>query len=132
MHRCGHARRVTSPSHTPIGLVDRDACDLLLRVSNNSPIDDPVRLSIRVDATDVIDQEFEYRREHYSEEFALMVGPGAHRLRISSDTGVVGWYLFKMPHTDVRRYATITYFNYEDEDGKLIDWYFSSRPIGVM
>jgi hypothetical protein len=37
----------------------------------------------------------------------------------------------RFPETGERQYATVAYYNYADEDGKLIDWNIESRPIGI-
>lgn len=101
-------------------------------MSNQSYLDDPVILRVEIGGVEVVAQPFEVRNQHHNVYFQLHLGPGTHQLRITSDTGVVIDESFTLPKNGARRYGSICYYNYADEDGMLIDWYFSSVPIGVM
>jgi hypothetical protein len=110
---------------------DPDSADLLLVVSNQSPLDDPVVLTIEIDDVEVLSQPFEVRNQHHYVYFPLRLGPGVHRLRATSGTGVSINESFTLPDDGARQYAGIDYYNYADEDGRLIDWGIQSTPMGV-
>lgn len=114
-----------------IGAVDRNSADFLLLVSNQSFLDDPVVLTVQIDGVEVVSQPFEVRNQHHYLSFPLRLGPGAHQLRVTSDTGLSLEETFSLPADGARRYGSVSYDNYADEDGMLIDWYFSSIPIGI-
>jgi hypothetical protein len=118
-------------SEGQIRVVDLESCDLLLMVSNQSYLDDPVVLTVVIDGVDVVSQPFEVRNQHHFVRFPLRLGPGPHQLKVSSDTGVVLEEQFTLPATGERQHAGIGYYNYADEDGKLIDWNIPSMPIGI-
>lgn len=111
--------------------MDSESCDLLLMVSNQSHLDDPVVLTVGIDGVEVLSQPFEVRDQHHFVRFPLRLGPGTHQLRASSDTGVVLEEEFHLPASGERQYAGISYYNYADEDGKLIDWSIQSVPMGI-
>lgn len=71
------------------------------------------------------------RNQHHFVRFPLHLGPGTHRLRVSSSTGVVLEEEFLLPANGARQHAAISYYNYADEDGKLIDWSIQSTPMGI-
>jgi hypothetical protein len=112
-------------------ITDRDAADLLLMVSNQSYLDDPVVLTVEIDGLEVVSTQFEVRNQHHYVYFPLRLGPGSHELRATSDTGVSINESFTLPADGARRYAGISYFNYADEDGMLIDWVIRPTPMGV-
>jgi hypothetical protein len=119
-------------SERRVEVVDADSCDLLLMVSNQSYLDDPVVLTIAIDGIDVLSEPFEVRNQHHVVEFPLRLGAGEHLLKISSDTGVDREEHFTLPESRERRYAAIAYYNYADEDAELIDWHIQSAPMGIM
>jgi len=100
-------------------------------VSNQSYLDDPVVLTVVIDGQEVLSQPFEVRNQHHFVRFPLRVGPGGHQLRASSDTGVVLDEEFMLPATGERQHAGISYYNYADADGRLIDWNIQSMPMGI-
>ena len=114
-----------------VNITDRDSCDLLLSVSNQSYLDDPVVLAVVVDGVEILSQPFEVLTQHHFVEFPLILAPGTHKLTASSDTGVSLERRFTIPADRSRRYANISYYNYADEDGKLIAWHIQSRPMGI-
>lgn len=118
-------------STNQIKIVDREACDLLLTISNQSYLDDPVVLTVVIDGVEVLSRPFEVRNQHNFVPFPLCVGPGAHKVWVSTDTDVALEEEFVLPPTGERQYASIEYFNYADEDGKLIDWFIQSIPMGT-
>lgn len=113
-------------------ITDRDSADLLLRVSNQSYLDDPVVLTVEIDDVEVLSQPFQVRNQHHYSYFPLRLGPGTHQLKATSDTGMTVDGSFTIPADGARQYAGIDYYNYADEDGMLIDWYLDSTPMGVM
>lgn len=125
-----HTANVGS-SKGQIRVVDHESCDLLLMVSNQSYLDDPVALTVVIDGLDVLSQPFEVRNQHHFVRFPLRVGAGTHQLKVSSNTGVVLEVQFTLPGTGERQHAAIAYYNYADEDGRLIDWNIQSTPIGI-
>ena len=120
-----------SASQGHVRVVDLESCDLLLRVSNQSFLDDPVVLTVWFDGVEVLSQPFEVRNQHTYVHFPLRLGPGTHQVKVSSDTGVVIEEQFMLPASGERQYAGIGYFNYADEDGKLIEWAIQLRPMVV-
>ena len=106
--------------------------DLLLRVSNQSYLDDPVALTVAIDGREVLSQSFDVRNQHHFVQFPLSLGPGRHQLRASSGTGVLLSEEFTLPETGERRHAGISYYNHADEDGAFIDWSIQSTPMGIM
>jgi hypothetical protein len=126
-----HTAYVEAPEGD-VGVENSGPCDLLLRVSNESYLDDPVGLTVVIDGTEVLSQPFEVRNQHHFVQFPLLLGPGTHELRVVSSTGVVLTEEFLLPVTGERQHADISYYNYADEDGKLIDWSIRSTPMGVM
>ena len=117
-------------SRPGIGIVDLEQADLHLWVANQSPLDDPVLLTVEIDGTEIVSQPFEVRSQHHRLLFPLRIAPGGHRLRVTSDTGVTLRHEFTMPGTE-RQFAVIEYWNYADEDGRRITWQLSSRPTGL-
>jgi hypothetical protein len=126
-----HTAGVGDASEGEVRVVDPESCDLLLTVSNESYLDDPVVLTVAIDGVDVLSQPFEVRDQHHFVRFPLRLGSGTHELKVSSDTEVVLEERFTLPATGERQYAGIAYYNYADEDGKLIDWNIQSIPIGI-
>jgi hypothetical protein len=114
-----------------VRITDRDSADLLLMVSNQSFLDDPVVLTIEIDGLEVLSRPFEVRNQHHYVHFPLRLGSGSHQLRATSDTGVSINESFTLPEDGARQYAGISYYNYADEDGMLIDWVIQSTPMGV-
>lgn len=125
-----HTADVGAPE-SQIRVVDPESCDLLLMFSNQSYLDDPVVLTVVIDGVDVLSQPFEVRNQHNFVRFPLRLGPGTRQLMVSSDTGVVLEEQFTLPGTGERQHAGIAYYNYADEDGRLIDWNIRSTPIGI-
>ena len=126
-----HTADVGDASEGDVRVVDPESCDLLLTVSNQSYLDDPVVLTVVIDGVDVLSQPFEVRNQHHFVRFPLRLGSGTHELKVSSDTGVVLDERFTLPATGERQHAGIAYYNYADEDGKLIDWNIQSMPVGI-
>ena len=100
-------------------------------MSNQSYLDDPVVLSVVIDGVEVLSQPFEVLNQHHFINFPLRLAPGMHRLKVASDTGVILERKFTMPEGGPQQYAGISYYNYADEDGKLIDWHIQSTPMGI-
>lgn len=111
--------------------MDLESCDLLLMVNNASYLDDPVVLTVVIDGADLLSRPFEVRNQHHYVRFPLRLGPGTHQLKVSSNTGVVLEEQFTLPATGERQHASIGYYHYADEDGKLIDWNIQSMPMGI-
>jgi hypothetical protein len=120
-----------SASEGQVRLAELGSCDLLLMVSNQSRLDDPVVLTVAIDGVELLSRPFEVRNQHHFVRFPLHLGPGVHRLKASSNTGVVLEERFTLPATGERQHAGLNYYNYADEDGKLIDWNIQSTPIGI-
>ncbi len=114
-----------------VDVVDAESCNLMLMVSNQSYLDDPVVLTVDIDGVNVLSQPFEVRNQHHDVRFPLRLGTGTHQLRVSSDTGVVLEEKFTLPTTGGRQHASIDYYNYADEDGRLIDWNIQPMPMGI-
>lgn len=114
-----------------VRVVDSESSDLLLMVSNQSYLDDPVVLTVVIDGVDVLSQPFEVRNQHHFVRFPLLLGSGRHHVKVSSDTGVVLEVEFTLPETGEPQHAGIDYYNYADDDGRLIDWCIQSTPMGI-
>lgn len=64
-----HATAHVGASVGQVELVDPEACDLMLTVSNQSYLDDPVVLTIVIDGVEVVSQPFEDRNQHHLSAF---------------------------------------------------------------
>lgn len=71
------------------------------------------------------------RNQHHVVRFPLLLGPGRHQVKVSSDTEALIEEEFTLPATGERQHAGIAYYNYADEDGRLIDWCIQSTPMGI-
>ena len=79
--------RAVDVSGAETEIVEPDACDLLLMVSNQSYLDDPVTLTVVIDGFRVLSQPFEVRNQHHFVRFPLRLAPGTHELTAVSNTG---------------------------------------------
>lgn len=101
------------------------------RGQGQSYLDDPVVITVEIDGVQVISEAFEVRNQHHFVRFPLRLGLGPHVVHVTTDTGIMideGFSLQEGP----RSYASVSYYNYADEDGKLIDWHIRFEPMGTM
>lgn len=120
-----------SESQGGIEIVDRESCDLFLRVDNGSTIDNPLGLTLTIDGHEVAVWSLEYRHEHYSEKLPLRLEPGRHRLVASTDTGVSLERTFAVQAGGPKLHGMLSYYYCADEDGRVLDLGISSTPIGI-
>ena len=111
-----------------IRIVGEHQADLLLWVSNQSFIDDPVSLTVRIDDAELIAQPFHVEGQHNWLLFPIKVSPGRHLLTAESDTGAEVRKRFMSPESG-RRYAVVDYWNYEGDRGPHLSWTFQSTPV---
>lgn len=110
-----------------VRVVGEDEARLQLFVSNQSFVDDPVRITVSIDGIEVVDQEFVVEGQHTWVSFPLALPPGRHELVATSGTGA---RLTEQLRTgERRRYAVINYWNYQDEDGRFLDWRIQDEPV---
>lgn len=113
-----------------LSVVDGQSCNLLLSVSNQSYLDDPVVITIEIDGVQVVSESFEVRNQHHSVRFPLQLGLGPHVVHVTTDMGVTIDERFALQEGP-RSHASVSYYNYADEDGKPIDWHIQFTPMGT-
>ena len=119
----------TSTTGTPadVRVVGEDEARLRLFVSNQSFVDDPVRVTVAIDGVPVVDQDLVVEGQHTWVDFPLALPPGRHELVATSGTGARLTERFRTG--EQTRYAVINYWNYEDEDGRFLDWRIQDDPV---
>lgn len=120
----------TSPLPT-IQLAPREDAVLHLWVSNQSFMDDPVGVKIRIDGIKIIDQPFTVGNQHNWTLFPINVPRGQHTLSAMSDTGAELEQTFTLPARG-RRYAVLDYWSQQDRDGRHFTWHIQNSPVGFM
>jgi hypothetical protein len=116
------------PGEPTIGVTSESDADLHLWVSNQSFADDPVRITVTIDDTVVVDQAFDVEGQHNWIQFPIEAPPGRHVVAVVSDTGIEMTEHFVLPKAGPR-YAVIDYWNYPDEEGRHFTWSFSAEPV---
>ena len=91
-------------------------------------MDDPVRLTISIDGTEVVAERFAVEGQHNWRRFALTVPPGRHVVVARSSTGAALETRFRMPADGVR-YAVVDYWNYRNRQGRHLTWRVQATPI---
>ncbi len=119
----------TAPPAGEIGAVAEDDAALHLWVSNQSFEDDPVHVTVEIDGVTVADDDFEVGSQHNWILFPLRVPPGAHEVVATSGTGAILEKTFRIPRSGDPRYAVVDYWNYDDADGRHLDWTFEDEPL---
>jgi hypothetical protein len=116
--------------HTPRPpTADPASANVVLWVSNQSFVDDSVRITVTIDGRTVVDQDFDVEGQHNWIQFPLAADPGPRALTITSDTGarLVGELV--VPKTGLR-YGLVNYWRDEDEsDRRYFDFQTSDRPF---
>lgn len=110
-----------------VRVVAEDEAQLHLWVSNQSFADDPIRITVTIDGVEVVDEEFEVEGQHNWLVFPIALPPGKHELEVTSGTGAS---LVKTFRTEegASRYAVLNYWNYEDDDGRYLEWMIQEEP----
>lgn len=110
-----------------VRVIGEDEARLRLFVSNQSFVDDPVRVTVAIDGVSVVDQDLFVEGQHTWVDVPVALPPGRHELVATSGTGA---RLTEQFRTGTRtRYAVINYWNYEDEDGRFLDWRIQDDPV---
>jgi hypothetical protein len=115
-------------SPASVGLVSEKKADLNLWVSNQSFVDDPVDLTVRIDGVEVVSQPFDVDDQHNWIRFSIEAAPGHHVLTAESDTGASTRKNFSLPGSG-DRHAVLEYWNYEDDKGKRFTWKLQSTEV---
>ncbi len=111
---------------------DAEKADLQLWVSNQSFIDDPVHLTVRIDGDLVVDDDFAVEGQHNFVSFPLQLPEGEHVIEVEADTGATLEKTFVTPASGDKRYALVDYWNYGEKKGRHLDWMFQKEPIYFM
>ena len=121
---CGGAGDHGPPPPT----ADPASANVVLWVSNQSFVDESVRITVTIDGRTVIDQDFAVEGQHNWIKFPLTADPGPHDLAVTSDTGarLVNWLV--VPEAGLR-YGLINYWRDVDEDRRHFDFQSSDRPF---
>lgn len=117
----------STPTSGPVGVVEEDQARLLLWVSNQSFVDDPVRVTVHIDGVPVVDEDFAVEGQHNWVRFPVDLPPGEHELVAESDTGVQLTRTFTLP-VKGPRYAVMDYWNYPGE-GRRFTWRIQKNPF---
>jgi hypothetical protein len=105
---------------TPLGEIQAEpaAGTIKLWVSNQSFGEDPVRLTVRIGDTTVVDDSFEVLGQHNWIAFDMSgLAPGSHTLRVVSDTGAEDAMVFDLSAT-APKWLLVDYWYDADEDGE--------------
>jgi hypothetical protein len=109
--------------------VPEEDANLVLWVSNQSFIDDPVGVKVLIDDSLVVARSFAVEGQHNWIRFPIRIAPGEHEVRAIASTGVSRRERFTIPATGLR-YAVLDYWYYVDDDGRYFTWRIQSTPIG--
>lgn len=118
-----------SPEQSPsVAVVPEEEADLHLWVSNQSFAHDPVRLTVTVDGTPVVDQDFFVEGQHNWQLFPLSLPEGRHEVVVTSDTGVLWEGTFRTGPE--RRYAVVDFWKEtrRDDTGH-VTWRIQDEPL---
>ena len=126
----GQPTSTAAPSPTAeVRVVDEKAADLQLWVSNQSFVDDPVRLTISIDGVELVERSFAVEGQHNWILFPVALAPGWHEVVAVSDTGAELRETFRVPR-DGQRYAVLDYWNYpDDKHGRHFTWMVQDEPV---
>ncbi len=111
---------------------DEKKADLQLWVSNQSFVDDPVHLTVTIDGDVVVDDDFAVEGQHNWVSFSLQMPAGEHEIEVVADTGPTLEKTFVTPDSGDRRYALLDYWNYDDKQGRHLEWMIQKKPIYFM
>ena len=117
-----------SQSSSGVRLVGEDEANLQLWVSNQSFVDDPVSIEIRIDGTPVVSQPFAVEGQHNWVLFTIAAPPGPHEVSMVAGNGTDLVKRFVLPEHG-RRYAVVNYWNYPDDGGRHFEWTIQSKPV---
>lgn len=108
-----------APSSTPYA--PGPAAPFVLTISNQSPIDNDVRIRVAIDGKPIADQAFLVGNQHTWVRFRATLAPGRHQLVATSSTGVNKTIRFET-HGSNARYGVLDYWNYADAEGRHFSW----------
>jgi hypothetical protein len=108
---------------------DPASANVVVWVSNQSFIDETVRITVRLDNRTVIDQDFDVEGQHNWIDFPLAVSPGEHEFTVTSDTQVRRSDRLTVPATG-RRYVVIDHWRDHKRDGGRFSFQSSDQPVG--
>jgi hypothetical protein len=108
----GELRDFTSDASLPADAVVDPT--VVLVVSNQSYDDPTVRLTIDAGKDTVVDHDFEVGGQHEFFTYELTLPPGAHAVRMTSDSGATHTETLTI-EPDQRQYVTISYWDDPDE-----------------
>lgn len=103
-----------------VRVVDQDAGDVVLGVSNQSFDDPDVGLKVMVDDVMVVDGSFAVEGQHTVVFLGLDLEPGTHTLGAVSDSGASASTTFELPAGE-RRWISVYYW-YLDPDHEGVTW----------
>ena len=105
---------------------DLETAPVVLYVSNQSFVDETVRLTVVVDGERVLDQDVEVRGQHDFLPVPLDLGPGRHDLLVTTDSGARSDTPIEVPPVRGRRWVTAFYGT---EDGTRVDVDVLAEPV---
>lgn len=101
---------------TVIGLFGGDSSgSVTLHVSNQSPDDDPIRITVIIDGATVVDDLFFVEGQHTWVPFEVALAPGQHSLIAHSGTGTAFETTFITLQNEAR-WVSLQYWWYEGEE----------------
>lgn len=117
-----------APSGEP-RIVDEDAANLHLWLSNQSFEDAEVHLAVTVDGVQLVEDDFAVEGQHNFVQFHLALEPGRHTMVVTSDRGTSIERTITIPERG-DRWAAALYWCCGPESTGSLDWMFQDTPIG--
>jgi hypothetical protein len=101
---------------------------MVLWVTNQSFDDSEVVLTITIDGTQLIAEQFDVNGQHTFVECFVKAAPGQHVLSVVSDSGAQLESPFVLPKTRPR-YGLITYWNHTEDGTGRLTWDLHTRRL---
>ena len=114
-----------------VGVWEVEPGEVLLYVSNQSFLDDPIGIVVNIDGEPAIDSSFPVEDQHNWIGHAIAgLEPGVHTVTAVSDTGVEFEETFELPEGGAW-YLVLDYWHYDDDPlGRHFSLYQSAEPVG--
>lgn len=110
-----------------VRVVAEDEAQLHLWVSNQSFLDDPARITVRIDGIEVVDRDFLVEGQHSWSLFPLALPAGEHDLRVVAADGTTLSERFRT-RAGATRYAVADYFHYAGGRPQ-VSWRIQDEPV---
>jgi hypothetical protein len=127
---CGTSEPTNHPSScgstASVRIASEHDADLALVLTNQSYDDPTVSLTVKVDGTTLISEQFDVENQHNFVGCYIAAPPGRHVISVASDSGAELEKPFMLPAVQ-QRYGLIQYWNNSKKGPGRLDWTFSSK-----